>query len=32
VLKDGRRIKTANSARNPYCEAVFEEWARERVS
>jgi hypothetical protein len=32
VLEDGRRIKTANSARNPYCEQLFEEWVRERVS
>jgi hypothetical protein len=32
VLEDGRRIKTANSARSSYCEQLFQEWIRERVS
>lgn len=32
VLPDGRRAKTANSINNPYCDELFEEWIRERVS
>ena len=32
VLSDGRRLKTANSANNSYCEELFEEWTRERYS
>jgi hypothetical protein len=32
VLPDGRRVKTANSMNNPYCEELFEEWIRERFS
>jgi hypothetical protein len=32
VLPDGRRIKTANSSNNPYCEKLFAEWIRERYS
>jgi hypothetical protein len=32
VLPDGRRAKTANSANNPYCQVLFEEWIRERFS
>jgi hypothetical protein len=32
VLPNGRRIKTANSANNDYCNELFEEWARERYS
>jgi len=32
VLPDGRRVKTANSVNNPYCEELFEEWIRERFS
>jgi hypothetical protein len=32
VLPDGRRLKAANSANNPYCEALFVEWTRERFS
>jgi hypothetical protein len=32
VLPDGRRIKTANSINNPYCDEVFAEWIRERFS
>jgi hypothetical protein len=31
-LADGRRIKTENSAAVPYCERLFQEWVRERVS
>jgi hypothetical protein len=32
VLADGRRVKTANSANNRYCEELFVEWTRERYS
>ncbi len=32
VLPDGRRVKTANSANNSYCNELFEEWVRERYS
>jgi hypothetical protein len=32
VLDDGRRVKTANSASSPYCEELFEEWVRQRVT
>jgi hypothetical protein len=32
VLPDGRRMKAANSANNPYCDELFEEWTRERYS
>jgi hypothetical protein len=32
VLPDGRRVKTANSANNHYCDELFEEWTRERIS
>jgi hypothetical protein len=32
VLPGGRRVKTANSANNDYCDELFEEWARERYS
>jgi hypothetical protein len=32
VLPDGRRVKTANSANNPYCDELFQEWTRERIS
>jgi len=31
-LADGRRVKTANSANNPYCDELFRAWARERAS
>ncbi len=31
-LPDGRRVKTANSINNRYCDELFEEWIRERVS
>ena len=32
LLADGRRVKTRNSSDVPYCEALFQEWARERVT
>jgi hypothetical protein len=32
VLPDGRRLKTANSANNSYCDELFVEWTRERYS
>jgi len=32
VLSDGRRVKSANSANNSYCDELFEEWSRERYS
>jgi hypothetical protein len=32
VLPDGRRLKTANSANNSYCEELFVEWTSERYS
>ena len=32
VLPDGRRMKTANSINNRYCEGLFAEWIRERYS
>jgi hypothetical protein len=32
VLPDGRRVKTANSSNNSYCEALFVEWSRELYS
>jgi hypothetical protein len=32
VLPDGRKIKTANSINNRYCEELFAEWIRERFS
>ncbi len=32
VLPDGRRMKTANSINNHYCNELFAEWIRERVS
>jgi hypothetical protein len=32
VLPDGRRMKTANSMNNRYCEELFAEWIRERYS
>ena len=31
-LSDGRRIKTTNSARDRYCEQLYQEWIGERVS
>jgi hypothetical protein len=32
VLKDGRRVKTENSANDPYCDRLFQMWSRERVT
>jgi len=32
VLPDGRRVKTAASTNNPYCEELFVEWSRELYS
>ncbi|MGH9897157.1 MAG: hypothetical protein ACREA0_35215, partial [bacterium] len=32
VLPDGRKAKTANSINNRYCDELFEEWIRERIS
>jgi hypothetical protein len=32
VMADGRRVKSANSANNSYCDELFEEWTRERYS
>jgi hypothetical protein len=32
VLPDGKRVKTANSANNSYCEELFVEWNRELSS
>jgi hypothetical protein len=32
VLADGRRMKSANSTNNSYCDELFEEWTRERYS
>jgi hypothetical protein len=31
-LADGRRVKTANAANIPYCDALFRRWERERIS
>jgi hypothetical protein len=32
VLPDGKRVKTANSSNNSYCEELFVEWSRELYS
>jgi hypothetical protein len=32
ILPGGRRVKTTNSSNNDYCDELFEEWARERIS
>jgi hypothetical protein len=32
LLPDGRRLKTANSINDRYCDELFVEWARERYS
>jgi hypothetical protein len=32
ILTDGRRVKTRNSANNPYCEQLFQAWIRERLT
>jgi hypothetical protein len=31
-LGDGRRVKTANAANNPYCDRLFRIWEREQLS
>jgi hypothetical protein len=32
VLTDGRRVKTATSTNDPYCEQLFQAWLRQRVA
>jgi hypothetical protein len=32
VLTDGRRVKTATSSNDAYCERLFQAWVRERVA
>jgi hypothetical protein len=32
IMEDGRRVKTANSVDNPYCDRLFRDWSAERVS
>jgi hypothetical protein len=32
IMQDGRRLKTANSTDNPYCDRLFKDWSAERVS
>ncbi len=32
IMEDGRRLKTANSTDNPYCDRLFKDWSAERVS
>jgi hypothetical protein len=32
VLQDGKRVKTESSTNDPYCEELYQEWARERIS
>jgi len=32
VLTDGNRVQTRNSSKTPYCDRLFEEWVRERIS
>jgi hypothetical protein len=32
VLSDGRRVKTANSSNDAYCERLFQAWVRQRVA
>ena len=32
ILSDGRRVKTENSVNNPYCEQLFQDWVRQRVT
>jgi hypothetical protein len=32
LLSDGRRVNTRNSSDIPYCETLFEQWVRERVT
>ena len=32
LLTDGRRVKTVNSSNNPYCDRLYQEWARQRTT
>ena len=32
IMQDGRRLKSANSTDNPYCDRLFKDWSAERVS
>jgi hypothetical protein len=32
VLTDGRRVKTATSSNDPYCEQLYQAWVRQRVA
>jgi hypothetical protein len=32
LLTDGRRVKTANSTNNAYCDRLYQEWIRERTT
>ena len=32
LLTDGRRVKTASSTNNPYCDRLYQEWVRERTT
>lgn len=32
ILTDGRRVKTATSSNDTYCERLFQNWVRERVA
>jgi hypothetical protein len=32
VLQNGERVKTENSTNNPYCERLYQDWVRERIS
>jgi hypothetical protein len=32
VLPGGKKVKTQNSSNNSYCDELFEDWARERIS
>jgi hypothetical protein len=32
VLTDGQRVQTRNSSKIPYCDRLFQEWVRERIS
>ena len=31
-LTDGRRVKTASSTNNAYCDRLYQEWIRERTT
>jgi hypothetical protein len=32
LLTDGRRVKTASSTNNVYCERLYQDWIRERTT